>query len=345
MSEGKHVKQRSVYLDVIKGVAIILVVFAHCIQWGSGENFYNNHSYFSDVLFKLIYSFHMPLFMVVSGFLFWNTVCHHNIKKIIISRIKHLLLPIIVWQSLFLVFIILYKDVPISIGLLHTYLGALWFLWSVLISSLLVCLGHVLFRDSILFYFILLITMMIFPDKIIKGIHVFMYPYFVVGYLWNKWNCYNWYQNKSVNEKWLIVLVSMGVFLLLYYFFDTPEKSIYINGVSLYGRDNVFLQLGINVIRYIYGGLGVIIVMILVNLLPSSLFIRYPINTIVILGMNTMGIYIINNYTTQLLLFLPVSSNYCYVLSLLECVLMLAVSYILVLLIMKSRLLKGLLFG
>jgi len=51
---------RDVFLDIAKGLAIILVVIGHVIQ-GSAENF-------DDLLgFKIIYSFHMPLFIFLSG--------------------------------------------------------------------------------------------------------------------------------------------------------------------------------------------------------------------------------------------------------------------------------------
>jgi fucose 4-O-acetylase-like acetyltransferase len=53
-------KYRDAFLDIAKGLAIILVVIGHVIQ-GSAENF-------DDLLwFKVIYSFHMPLFVFLSG--------------------------------------------------------------------------------------------------------------------------------------------------------------------------------------------------------------------------------------------------------------------------------------
>lgn len=54
------------YLDTLKGIAIILVLMGHIIQyifWNSSANF------FSDDIFKYIYGFHMPLFMLICGFL------------------------------------------------------------------------------------------------------------------------------------------------------------------------------------------------------------------------------------------------------------------------------------
>jgi fucose 4-O-acetylase-like acetyltransferase len=51
---------RDAFLDIAKGLAIILVVVGHVIQ-GSSEKF-------DDLLwFRVIYSFHMPLFVFLSG--------------------------------------------------------------------------------------------------------------------------------------------------------------------------------------------------------------------------------------------------------------------------------------
>jgi len=53
-------KNRDIFLDIAKGLAIILVVLGHVIQ-GSSERF-------DDLLwFRVIYSFHMPLFVFLSG--------------------------------------------------------------------------------------------------------------------------------------------------------------------------------------------------------------------------------------------------------------------------------------
>ena len=48
---------------------IILVIIGHSIQYGSGSNFIEKQMFFNNYLFKFIYSFHMPLFIMISGYL------------------------------------------------------------------------------------------------------------------------------------------------------------------------------------------------------------------------------------------------------------------------------------
>lgn len=93
-------RSRNLYLDVVKGIAIILVVFGHNIQYGSFEC--NNGDFFENPLFIAIYSFHMPLFMLISGYLFYHTIKSHSWGQNVKSRFTKLVLPIIIWNSIYL---------------------------------------------------------------------------------------------------------------------------------------------------------------------------------------------------------------------------------------------------
>ena len=53
--------QREKYIDVAKGIGILLVVYGHVINSGSLESL--------SVVSQVIYSFHMPLFFFVTGYL------------------------------------------------------------------------------------------------------------------------------------------------------------------------------------------------------------------------------------------------------------------------------------
>lgn len=67
------------YLDTVKGVAIFLMVWGHCIQFFSVKGF----DFFGDIVFKIIYSFHMPLFALVSGYLFYASASRRTPGEIL----------------------------------------------------------------------------------------------------------------------------------------------------------------------------------------------------------------------------------------------------------------------
>ena len=59
--------KRIEYIDFIKGICIFIVVWGHTIQnMGDGDEFWLNPVH------QFICSFHMPIFMLVSGFFFSN---------------------------------------------------------------------------------------------------------------------------------------------------------------------------------------------------------------------------------------------------------------------------------
>lgn len=73
-------KERILFLDAIKGFAIFLMVLAHAIAWNF-ENWQNVvllqdniplNTIHAGFIWQFIYSFHMPLFFLVSGYLLYK---------------------------------------------------------------------------------------------------------------------------------------------------------------------------------------------------------------------------------------------------------------------------------
>ena len=77
------------YLDYAKGIGILLVILAHIYAWNPDIN--------REIVVVWIYSFHMPLFFIVSGMLikFKN---YDKPKEFIISKVKHILFPYILFS-------------------------------------------------------------------------------------------------------------------------------------------------------------------------------------------------------------------------------------------------------
>ena len=62
---------RDCIVDFIRGIAVFFMVLGHCIQYGSGTCVSSTGAFLNDYLFKFMYSFHMPLFMFLSGYVFF----------------------------------------------------------------------------------------------------------------------------------------------------------------------------------------------------------------------------------------------------------------------------------
>lgn len=61
-------EKRNHNIDIIKGIAIYCVLWGHCIQCMAGDV-----DFFNIKAITFIYSFHMPLFALISGYLFFRT--------------------------------------------------------------------------------------------------------------------------------------------------------------------------------------------------------------------------------------------------------------------------------
>lgn len=66
---------RLIWADSLKGWLILLVILGHAIQSTLGADCDSNH------VWNLIYSFHMPAFMAVSGWLTFRSINAYKSAK------------------------------------------------------------------------------------------------------------------------------------------------------------------------------------------------------------------------------------------------------------------------
>lgn len=89
MLQGMRRGGRDLRIDAIKGFLIFLVLWGHVIQ-----NITSNEGYYDDWIFRIIYSFHMPLFALMNGYLFYPSQQKRDCKKALQQKIIGLLVPI-----------------------------------------------------------------------------------------------------------------------------------------------------------------------------------------------------------------------------------------------------------
>lgn len=150
---------RIIWLDIVKLFAIFLVVYGHCIQQ------FDDH-YKESSLFVAICSFHMPLFMMLSGYVLnYNKLL--NYKVVLTKRFCQLILPSLFWITIIYVIenAIGVRHLPFSRALWY----GLWFLKSLFVCTILLVVPQQIFRHK---YFSLTISL------ILSQITVF------IPYLW-----------------------------------------------------------------------------------------------------------------------------------------------------------------
>lgn len=292
-------KSRNHFLDFTKAIAIILVVLGHCIQYGSGGHYLKEALFYDNNLFKFIYCFHMPLFMIISGYLFSFGINRES-SKLLIGKFKSLIVPIFSWSIILYLYIIFANILNDNFSIVETIksyflycIYSLWFLWAVFYCSLIVILINRYFKDSIIIYTVVFIISFIIPDSYNLHLYKFMYPFFIIGYFYNKY--YHKLERIFMNK--YIVFIIGAVFLFMLCFFER-ESYIYVSRHTLLNKDFVN-QLLCDLYRYTIGIIGSIVMLLILYKVYNFMINHRLINDnsfILTVGKNTMGIYIISSF-------------------------------------------------
>ena len=118
-------KLRNEKIDIVRGFAAVVVVMGHVLYRFNGYN--------DNLLFNIIFSFQMPLFMMISGYTCIYASPVHNIRtwlKHFLKRCRTLLLPWFVWSVIAYVFL---SNLPLNEYVAETIRhmeSAFWFLFS-----------------------------------------------------------------------------------------------------------------------------------------------------------------------------------------------------------------------
>lgn len=256
------IKKRSNVIDIMKGIGILLVILGHCMPYENPLN-------------RFIYSFHMPLFFMISGYLY-NEKYIDKQKEYILSKLKMFLIYFIIPLCVF-VFInnflynmgfytnIYESQLPNHSNISETILfiikstfylqslsamsGFLWFIRTLCVVLIIFNFSNKLFKNNIIYNQILLsiVSIILFYSlKIIFNDNLFLniflaYPFIVLGYLFNK--------NKDIFDK----ISKKYISPLLLLFFILITSTFPHNRIDFYGSllDNLPLLLSVNVIMFI----------------------------------------------------------------------------------------------
>lgn len=191
-------------IDIMKGIAILLVVVGHLVQFsfiGGGRE---------HPLYLWIYKYHMNVFFFCSGCLFFGLNMENGYKSgitIIKKKITRLLLPYLIWTVIKLCI----DDKSYDMDVLLDYIVfrprfGLWFLKDILIYSIIVTILFISFSFASIKYrrktvIISIFTCMLFLVYI-RQWHFF---YFLLGILFVQ----NIVIPNIITNRWIIKLASL----------------------------------------------------------------------------------------------------------------------------------------
>lgn len=275
-------ESRVVWLDSLKGVLIILVVFAHCLAQIIGNDAANN-----DYWWCLIYSFHMAAFMAVSGYLQFRPAFSKQkpLGQQLWRRLCQLMIPFFVWS---VVYFAIRGHIEQFFNCIKLPNVTFWFLWALFFISvlfaLLECLAVLLRMNKEILMgavcVVCAITLVIFKDIHFLGIQYVLYYYifYVMGYYIHRFRI-------VVKNTALLILLAVTWFLLASYW----RPHILPEFIPLAGMAATMLRF---VYKFVVAAVAVVVMF---TAAPKVLNGDNKANWVLVwLGKYSLGIYVIH---------------------------------------------------
>ena len=185
-------KTKIEWLSILQGWSMLLVVIGHVVLT---DNMFDDKYPMSSYLYQVIYSFHMALFIFISGWLLYYTSIAKNksFKTVIKSKVKRLLIPFYVF-TIFTILIKLllaqYVKRPVDVNeIIETFilyssnpLKEIWLIVIIIIMNLRYHLYLYMIKTVYREIFMLVLGVLLFlfsPNNIhVFFFHKFIYLYF-----------------------------------------------------------------------------------------------------------------------------------------------------------------------
>lgn len=216
-------KQRQLAPDFIKGISIILMVYGHITPIGQMVAVHQK-------IFPVIYTFHIPLFLLVSGFFFDFS---NNFSQKIIGVLRKIGVPYLIFITLYLFGLLVVQKFGIStigkppttlqdflITIFYRPFGAYWFLHSLIVIQILLMsvwkyLPEKTENKFLAFLLIVLVVFLVFSE--IKLIQFRTGLYFLLGIILRK-IC-----GENLNTSFIL----MFIFTIVLLVFSYPSNGIF----------------------------------------------------------------------------------------------------------------------
>ncbi len=281
--------ERNKIIDITRGYAMFLVVLGHAIQYANPETMDEN------IIFRLIYSFHMSLFMFISGLAVSYSKTEIN-SDWLRKRFFNLIIPFFAW------------------GIIPFFFNKNWSVFFSSMKELLISPEHglwflfVLFEISCLLYLISFIkkkfnvggvTELFFVLFIIAAVNILAFFVPIMGLHLTAWHSiffFSGFYVLSFNKKFLngLTVVFVLIWLTLVCFWRRIEAPLFIPYIENF-TNGIVLKLISRAYRWIipFGGIACSFVI-------AKVIEKFCGNKIVslfsLIGKRSVEIYILQNF-------------------------------------------------
>ena len=281
------ITNRKYFIDLLKTFAILLVIFGHIIQQFQPNNYKEN------IMFTIIYSFHMPLFMLLSGYFFEDKLENiQNLQNLVVifkNKFMQLILPIILWTIIIVVCeYLIYQRMDFFV---NEFISSFWFLRCLFLCIVLASIGKCVCKSNTICFILLTLVIShvgsVFTTYNVSG----LYPSFLLGFLLKK------IDGRLTTNKLRIVTC---VFSILFIIMLIPFDYSYIEYLSfnlyhyfIIGEEYTLYNGYLESYKLIIGLLGGTLFFCIFKLFFERSFVSNGWQRISKIGQQTLAIYII----------------------------------------------------
>lgn len=219
--------QRIEYIDIMKGLAIFYVVMGHVLAWTYRDwNSAVNNNFLGTIAWNIIYSFHMPLFMFISGLVAFNPSKKYSVGHVFKRIVQYLVPFVLVGTILFF-----YRKDPAGIAN-YWYLRALaeyvivLYIVETIFSLININVYIKYIYEAVLYVFLFGLVIKLLPDnsildEIICKKHLNLNIYFILGWYIRR---NTWIQKCILDKDWILPVCLIVLFV--YVVFDIYKQTL-----------------------------------------------------------------------------------------------------------------------
>ena len=254
-------ENKNLTIDIVKGIAILLVVYGHVIEHSMAP--WQPKDFFENPVFKIIYTFHMPLFVFISGYLMADSLKRHSVRDVIQSRCKSLIIPFLFLSLLGTLVACLLNIIfdnnckfdPLGVVATQLFLDPkVWFLFTLfMLSFLLLSCAYLEKYLGVIAFGVLYFLIMSIPYHDYGALYYiqWFYLFYAAGYCWNRAHLN--ISNRTIHTWiWPLSLIAFCALLPSW----RIDDYIYINKMHVLSQPYYYGPLRL-IYRYIMGFLGI----------------------------------------------------------------------------------------
>ena len=285
--------KRNEFLDIVKFVAIFLVLWGHVIQQSYCAGKVDPNPYL-DTIYCIIYTVHMPLFMGLCGYFFSLSInkVHLCKKDYVKKRIKSLIIPMLSFGLIKFLIDVYLKNNDINIILYLKDVKDIWFLGDLAVNTIIVYFLMNVLSGSLRKDWKWLVIGMAFSVIPYAGQGIFMYIFFILGFYIkqyvNKVKLYFFNFKYIVSATFLYLIIYKMYISLGVYSFQIHFK------IFKYGSDFMMACFFTNILKVLLGIIGIYILMFIIWKIRNIRCLSVFMSKAKEYGKYTLELYLLN---------------------------------------------------